>query len=420
VPPDVARAPLADAPPRESDAATPPLLAAPAERRAAREPREAVGARVFRLVVGVVLGAGALKLGAPVLVPLVGGVFLAVLARPLQRRVARALPHRLRGLGLVVAMAAVLAGVGAFGSALYLSGRAVAHEFRDRRPRLEAAVAALRARVTRAGVPAAAVPSLPGTSPAAPAGGAGTAGGKGAGGAASGAESASPPPGTGSALRAAAGTVEALGNLLLALAFCALGLAEAGAARRRLVRAVPDRATPAVMRAVDDTVAAFRRYAVVKTLTSALTGSVTFLAALALGLPLAWVWGFLTFLLEYIPSVGSVLSVIPPTVMAVAAGGPAKGVLTFFVIGTLQLILGNVVDPRLEGRFMAVSPFVVLLSILVWGWLWGPVGALLAVPMTVAAVTACRYTPGAGGVATLLTEAPESGDGDGPGAGPPA
>jgi predicted PurR-regulated permease PerM len=121
------------------------------------------------------------------------------------------------------------------------------------------------------------------------------------------------------------------------------------------------------------------------------------------------VWGFITFLLEYVPSVGSVLSVIPPTLMAVADGGPARGATTFFAIGALQLVLGNVVDPKLEGRFMAVSPFVVLLSIVVWGWLWGPVGALLAVPMTVAAVIACRHTPGARGVATLLTAAPDDG-----------
>jgi predicted PurR-regulated permease PerM len=172
------------------------------------------------------------------------------------------------------------------------------------------------------------------------------------------------------------------------------------------VRAVPDRATPAVLDAVDEAAAAFRRYAWVKTLTSAITGAATAGAAYALGLPLAWVWGFLAFLLEYVPSVGSALAVLPPTVMAFADGGPSRAATTFLVIGALQLVLGNVVDPKLEGRFMAVSPFVVLLAIVVWGWLWGPVGALLAVPMTVAAVIVCRHTPGARGMATLLTATP--------------
>jgi hypothetical protein len=264
-----------------------------------------------------------------VLVPLVAGVFLAVLARPLQRRVGRALPARLRWLGLVAAMLVVFAGVGAFGGALYYTGRAVAGELRDRRPRLEATVAQARQRLARSGVPASAVPGGVGAPAGRPGSGAaaGSAGGQpqpatraGSAGGQSGAPSeraaGAPSPDSGGAAgtvrRVATGTVEALGTLLLALAFCALGLAEAGDARRRLVRAVPDRATPTVLSAVDEAVAAFRRYAWVKTLTSALTGSATALAAFALGLPLPWVWGFITFLLEYIPSVGSVLSVIRP------------------------------------------------------------------------------------------------------------
>jgi predicted PurR-regulated permease PerM len=359
--------------------------------------RTPVGARVFRLVVGVVITAAALKLAQPVLVPLVAGIFLAVVARPIQRGVAAVLPRRLRWLGLVTAMVTVLAGVVAFGGSLYLSARAVASELRERRPRITAALADTRARLDRIGVPASVLPEPPAAgraSPEPPAGSPTTESGAGApaGGA------------TGAVRRVAATAVEAFGGLILALAFCALGLAEAGAARRRLVQAIPDRVTPAVLGAVDEAVAAFRRYAWVKTLTSLLTGAVTTGAALALGLPLAWVWGFLTFLLEYVPSIGSVLAIIPPTLMAFADGGAARGTATFFIIGTLQILMGNVVDPKLEGRFLSVSPFVVLLAIVVWGWLWGPVGALLAVPMTVATVIACRHTPGARGIATLLAE----------------
>ncbi len=140
----------------------------------------------------------------------------------------------------------------------------------------------------------------------------------------------------------------------------------------------------------------------VKTLTSAITGVATWLAALAFGLPLAWVWGFLAFLLEYIPSVGSALAVIPPTLMALAEGGMPKAAAVLLVIGGLQVFFGNVVDPRLEGKLMSLSPFGVLLSIVFWGWLWGPAGALLAVPLTVAAVIACRHIPGARGVATVV------------------
>jgi predicted PurR-regulated permease PerM len=196
--------------------------------------------------------------------------------------------------------------------------------------------------------------------------------------------------------------VTGLGTLLLTLAFAALGLAETDDARRRIAHTGRGPGAKRALAAIDEAVPAFRRYVWVKSLTSAITGLATWLAALAFGLPLAWVWGFLAFLLEYIPSVGSVLAVAPPTLMALAEGGLSKGAAVFLVIGTLQIILGNVVDPKLEGKLMALSPFGVLLSIVFWGWLWGPVGALLAVPLSVAVVIACRHIPGAGGVSTIV------------------
>jgi AI-2 transport protein TqsA len=68
----------------------------------------------------------------------------------------------------------------------------------------------------------------------------------------------------------------------------------------------------------------------------------------------------------------------------------------------MQIILGNVIDPKIEGRLMSISPFGVLLSIVFWGWMWGAVGALLAVPLTVAVVIVCRHVPGARGFATVV------------------
>jgi predicted PurR-regulated permease PerM len=190
--------------------------------------------------------------------------------------------------------------------------------------------------------------------------------------------------------------------LLLTLAFAALGLAEADEVRRRIAHVGNGGGARRALAAIDEAVPAFRRYVWVKTLTSAVTGVATWLAALAFGLPLAWVWGFLAFLLEYIPSVGSALAVLPPTLMALAEGGVQKAAAVLLVVGGLQVFFGNVVDPRLEGKLMSLSPFGVLLSIVFWGWLWGPAGALLAVPLTVAVVIACRHIPGARGVATVV------------------
>jgi predicted PurR-regulated permease PerM len=351
-----------------------------------------VGAgRIFAVVIGPLLAIAALKLGQAVLVPLVAGVFLAVVVRPIHRRLGAALPRRLRWLGLVVAMLTLLAGLAAFGGAVTLSGRAVADEFQARRPEIESQLDRLRAAAGRVGL------DLPGGGQAAPAQG-GSQGGSQAeaqGGSPGGAQG-------GRAERTLRSLLAGFTALLLALAFAALGLAEADEVRRRIAHMGNGGGARRALAAIDEAVPAFRRYVWVKTLTSALTGVVTWLAALAFGLPLAWVWGFLAFLLEYVPSVGSALAVVPPTLMALAEGGLTKAAAVLLVIGGLQVFFGNVVDPRLEGKMMSLSPFGVLLSIVFWGWLWGPAGALLAVPLTVAVVIACRHIPGAHGVATVV------------------
>ena len=350
-----------------------------------------VGAgRAFAVIVGPLLAIAGLKLGQTVLVPLVAGIFLAIVVRPIHRRLGAALPRRLRWLGLVAAMLTLLVGLAAFGGAVTLSGRAVTDEFESRRSEIESQLAPVRAAAGRIGL------EIPGGEPSSPGGqqrapqaesqggaqGSGGQGGRGE-----------------RMLRTAVAGVTAL---LLTLAFAALGLAEADEVRRRIAHTGNGRGARRALAAIDEAVPAFRRYVWVKTLTSAITGVATWLAALAFGLPLAWVWGFLAFLLEYIPSVGSALAVIPPTLMALAEGGMQKAAAVFLVIGGLQVFFGNVVDPRLEGKLMSLSPFGVLLSIVFWGWLWGPAGALLAVPLTVAVVIACRHIPGARGVATVV------------------
>lgn len=374
-------------------------------------PASSRSSRAFRLVVAVVLVGAALKLAAVVVVPMVAGVFLAVLAHPLKRRVAGAMPRRLQWVGVLVAFLAVLLGVSAFASLLALSGREVANALRERRPKIEQAIGDLRGRLERNGVPSSAIPG-----PAAPRGGAqGAPAGAGAPPAAA-PDGAAPAPRTppggqgsgggeaagGAAKRVGSALLGTIGGLLLALGFCALALAEAGQTKERFTRAVGRDRAPAVLDAVDETTSAFRHYAWVKSLTSLITGTATFLASLALGIPLAWVWGLLAFLLEYVPSVGSVIAIVPPVAMALADGGPTDGLVALLVIGSLQVLLGNIVDPRIEGRLMQISPFGVLLSIVLWGWLWGPAGALLAVPMTVAIVIAARHIPGARGLAALL------------------
>jgi predicted PurR-regulated permease PerM len=342
----------------------------------------AAAARSLAVLLGVVLAVAALRLGRPVLVPLATGAFLATLGQPLRMRLARAVPD---WLALTVTALMLVLGVLGFLAALGWSLAEIGRELAERREALSAAAERARAWATQRGLP------VPG----------GAAGGGGSSGAPSGVAGA-----VGRGLGALGGTLAEVG---LALAVAVLALAEARELRRRVERALAPRTARETMAAVDESSHAFRRYVWVKTLTSLLTGVCSGLLALAFGLPLALVWGFLAFLLEYVPTIGSLLAVFPPTLMAAAdalggegGGGAARVGLVFASFGALQLVLGNIVDPKLEGRLMALSPLGVLVSIVFWGWLWGAIGALLAVPLTVALAIVARHVPGMGGVATVL------------------
>jgi len=123
-------------------------------------------------------------------------------------------------------------------------------------------------------------------------------------------------------------------------------------------------------------------YVRVKTEVSLATGLLAFGLCLVFDVDSATLWGVLAFLLNYVPTVGSLVAAVPPILLAFAKHGwpEALGVaIGFFVI---NVVIGNVLEPRLMGRKLGLSSLVVFLSLVFWGWVWGPVGMLLSVPLT--------------------------------------
>lgn len=134
----------------------------------------------------------------------------------------------------------------------------------------------------------------------------------------------------------------------------------------------------------------FRRYIIVRTFVSLLTGLLTYLFLMVLGLDFALTFGLIAFILNYIPFIGSILAIIPPVVFAtVQFDGWLMPALVLLGTSTIQIVLGNYVDPRLEGRALALSPLVVVISIFFWGMIWGIAGAFIGVPATIAIMTIC-------------------------------
>jgi len=145
-------------------------------------------------------------------------------------------------------------------------------------------------------------------------------------------------------------------------------------------------------------------YIWIKTLTSVLTGAVSYAVLTIVGVDYAPFWAVIIFLLNYIPTIGSLLGVTFPAVLAlVQFGSPAPFLVIVGVLGAVQFTIGNIIEPRLMGRSLNMSPLVVILSLVVWGQVWGVVGMFLCVPLTGMIMIVLTYVPRARWVAVLLS-----------------
>lgn len=127
-----------------------------------------------------------------------------------------------------------------------------------------------------------------------------------------------------------------------------------------------------------------QRYLGVKFLASAATGVITWLILWILGIPLNLVFGVLAFFLNFIPSVGSLIAMILPLPIAYLAHAdqPVIWILAFALPGSVQFLIGNVIEPRLQGDRLDLHPITVLLTLIFWTLLWGIPGAVISVPLT--------------------------------------
>jgi len=128
-----------------------------------------------------------------------------------------------------------------------------------------------------------------------------------------------------------------------------------------------------------------QRYLGVKTVVSFLTGALCYAVLNALDIPYALLFGLLTFMLNYIPTFGSIIAGIFPTITALAIEASwSKALIVMVTYLSVNLTLGSFIEPRILGRELNLSPLVVVVSVVVWAGLWGVVGGFLAVPLTAA------------------------------------
>ncbi len=140
----------------------------------------------------------------------------------------------------------------------------------------------------------------------------------------------------------------------------------------------PDRSLPQFEMITNE----IKRYLAFKTWICLATGIIATLLLLAAGVDNAYLWGSLTFLLNYIPTIGSFIAAIPPILLAFVQYGFTRAIIVAIGYVVLNLVIGNFVEPRVMGKGLGLSTLVVFLSLLFWGWVFGPVGMILSVPLT--------------------------------------
>ena len=146
-------------------------------------------------------------------------------------------------------------------------------------------------------------------------------------------------------------------------------------------------------------------YITLKTLVSFITGTLSYIVLLIIGIDVPLFWAFLIFLLNYIPTIGSLIATLFPTVIALLQFGeftPSILILTF--VGLIQVIVGNIIELKIVGNSLNVSSLVVILSLTIWGSIWGVFGMVISVPITVIMIIIFSRFESTKNIAILLSE----------------
>ena len=352
--------------------------------------------RVLLAVIATVLVFSALRATEPISLPLFFGVVLLLFFRPLQRRLDRRLP---RWVGVIIITLLALLFLAFLGGLLAYSVNVVAPEVPGYVDQVQNRLQNLQSRLQERGISV----SLPGVDE-----GGGTQGGdtqdgsvqegRGSSG------STSSTSFLGNALNFFGSFVSGLSLTVLTLTVLIFLLIEANGFREKVGRRLESDTSNRVLDAFERMTGKFERYFLVQTFTSVLTGLLTWLWCWILGVPFPFVWGVVGFTFNFVPTVGSILAVVPPTLFALAFSGVGTGLAVFAGLAVIQLLLGNFVDPALQGSALKLSPVVVLLAVVFWGWLWGIGGAIIGVPLTVALVLLAQEFEATRPIAVFLSE----------------
>ena len=205
-------------------------------------------------------------------------------------------------------------------------------------------------------------------------------------------------------MKLVANTLSGLGNVLtngfLILLIVVFILTEASSFPEKLHRVLgrPDRS----LAGFDHFLETVKNYMAIKTWISLATGIIVWFVLWLIGVDYPLLWGLLAFLLNYVPNIGSIIAAIPAVLLAIIQLGWGYAVAVILLYVAINVIIGNVIEPRFMGKGLGLSTLVVLLSLIFWGWVLGPVGMLLSIPLTMMVKIAMDHNEETRWIAVLL------------------
>lgn len=181
-------------------------------------------------------------------------------------------------------------------------------------------------------------------------------------------------------------------TFFLVLLFSIFLLAELKNMRQKVNRAFDGEGAARIFSILHNIVSDVTHYISIKFVTSLVTGICVFVTGLCFGLDFPLIWGFLAFCLNFIPTFGSIISCGLMILFAVIQFYPSFWTVFFIAVLVIAVnfVLGNVLEPKIEGENLGVSPFIILVSLSLWGWIWGILGMILAVPFVVIVKIICE------------------------------
>ena len=190
---------------------------------------------------------------------------------------------------------------------------------------------------------------------------------------------------------------------LVVAVYVILGMLEVRAIEGKIRALMRSNAARVLIEGSRATAERFRRYMMIRTWMSLATGITVWALATLSGLALAPEWGVIAFALNYIPFIGPFIATVFPTFYALGQFESWQAALLVFAcLNVIQFVIGSYIEPRVSGSALAVSPFIVLLSVFFWTWMWGLFGAFIGVPITIAILTFCAQHPATCWIAELL------------------